>query len=75
MNPDWLKEVWENELNIEVDKKLDDNMQDEFETILEELEIEIDPDYSYHFDWDDMVDLDFMIYRSCPTKTKLGFNS
>lgn len=70
VNPDWLKEVWENELNIEVDKKFDDNMQDEFETILEEFEIEIDPDYSYHFDWDEMVDIDFMIYRSCTTETK-----
>jgi len=65
-----LKEVWENELGIEVDNKLDDNMQVEIEDLLEELEIEIDPDYSYQFDWDEMVGLDFLIYHSCPTKTK-----
>lgn len=68
VKPDRLKEVWENELNIEIDKKIDDNMQDEIETILEELEIDLD--YTYDFDWEEMVGLDFMIHRSCPTKTK-----
>ena len=68
VKPDWLKEVWENELNFEIEKKLDDNMQDEIETILEELEIDLD--YTYDFDWEEMVGLDFMIHRSCPTKTK-----
>jgi len=69
VNPDWLKEVWKNELNIDVDKDIDDRMQFEIDYVLEEMEIEVDPDYSYYFEWYEMISLDWPL-SSCDLKQK-----
>ena len=67
---DRLKEVWANELNIEVDAKIDKRMQSEIDEILEELGIGFDQEKSQELDWESMVGLNYMLYQSCPIDKK-----
>lgn len=70
INPDWLKEVWENVLCVDVSPDINDKVLWEIDEFLEEAEIEVDPDYAYEFDWNEMVTISLMLYESCPTITK-----